>query len=151
MVENDLIDIACHDNDALILPTEVTALTRRWQWPWSFQTDGRTLYWSPPITKPAWLQSTRGRDLVRLRRALRVGSALFAEGPGQDLFDVDLIDNTDIAMLIAQALGLLNLRGDAQQLSGDTRHRRRKVESERRQGQRALTAPAGVPGRSIPG
>ncbi len=108
VVENDLIDIACHDNDALILPTEVTALDEAVAVALEFsRTDGRTL-----VLVTA--DHETGMVTVDERGEISFGSdehsawevPLFAEGPGQDLFDVDLIDNTDIAMLIAQALGL---------------------------------------------
>lgn len=108
MVEGGRIDHACHAMDAARLALEVTAFDYTVSAALEFARDrGDTLVVVTADHETGQLQVTGDGELV-------FGSdghtdtpvPLFAEGPGQEWFDVGGLDNTDIAKLIARALAL---------------------------------------------
>lgn len=109
MVEGGRIDHACHANDAARLPAEVAAFDDAiWAVLDFARRRGDTLVIVTADHETGQLEVRRDGQLV-------FGSddhtdtpvPVFAEGPGQEWFDVDMLDNTDIAKLMARALGVL--------------------------------------------
>lgn len=108
MVEGGRIDHACHANDAARLIAEVqsfddavqAALDFAWQ-------RGDTLVIVTADHETGQLEVTKsGRLVFGSDGHTDTPVPLFAEGPGQEWFDVGVLDNTDIARLIASALAV---------------------------------------------
>lgn len=108
MVENDLIDVASHDNDALRMTAEVLAFDEAVGVGLEFaRSHGNTL-----VIVVA--DHETGTVEVSVDGSVEFGSdyhsarcvPLFAEGPGQHMFAVELLDNTEIAAIMAELIGV---------------------------------------------
>lgn len=107
MVEGGRIDHACHANDADRLPAEVTSFDDAiWAVLDFARRRGDTLVIVTADHETGQLQLTDdGRLVFGSDDHTTAPVPVFAEGPGQEWFDVDMLDNTDIAKLMARALG----------------------------------------------
>lgn len=108
MVENDLIDVSCHDNNAKRMPVEVLAFDEAVSVGLEFaRSNGNTLvivtadHDTGMVEISADGKITFGSDGHSAREV-----PLFAEGPGQEKFASECLDNTDIAKLMAEVIGV---------------------------------------------
>ncbi len=111
MVEGGRIDHACHANDLFRLPAEVAAFDDAVSASLDFARQrGDTLVIVTADHETGQLEAS-GDGGLRFGTDGHTGTPvpLFAEGPGQEWFDVGAhvtLDNTDIARLISRALGM---------------------------------------------
>ena len=108
MVENDLIDVSSHDNNARRMPAEVAALDEAVGVGLEFaRQNGDTLVIVTADHETGMVeispdgQITFGSDGHSSREA-----PLFAEGPGQERLALELLDNTQIATIMADVMGV---------------------------------------------
>ncbi len=108
MVENDLIDVASHDNNARRMMAEVVALDEAVGVGLEFaRQNGDTLVIVTADHETGMVeispdgQVTFGSDGHSSREV-----PLFVEGPGQDRFALESLDNTQIAKLMADVMGV---------------------------------------------
>lgn len=108
MVEGGRIDHACHANDADRLPMEVRSFDDAiWAALDFARRRGDTLVIVTADHETGQLQVTEdGRLVFGSSDHTTAPVPVFAQGPGQEWFDVEMLDNTDIAKLMARALGV---------------------------------------------
>lgn len=108
MVENDLIDVASHDNDSTRMVAEVLAFDEAVSVGLSFaRSNGDTLIIVVADHETGAVElSADGRVEFDSDGHSATHVPLFAEGPGQDRFAVELLHNTEIATIVAEVAGV---------------------------------------------
>ncbi len=108
MVENDLIDVSSHDNDAGRMPAEVAAFDEAVGVGLKFaRRNGNTLVIVTADHETGMVEiSPDGRIAFGSDGHSSREVPLFAEGPGQERFALESLDNTQIAQIMADVMGV---------------------------------------------